>query len=296
MRQFDSVIIGHTSEDFNIDCEGNTIQCIGGAVIYSSAAAAALGHNVLAVTRMNPFDIQRLNSFTIPRQDVYIIPSVSSTSIRNHYHTPDKERRTCTCLERGTPFTSDDLPADADAQIYHFAGLIYGDFDGEMIKRAAERGLVAVDVQACLRHADTEHGGNMYFEDWSEKHEFLPYIHFLKTDAAEAQILTGLEDREQAARLLYQWGAKEVFITHNTEVLAFDGTAVYTCPIRARNLSGRTGRGDTAFAAYINERLNHSVEDALLTATATVSLKMETPGPLKSTRAQIEQYIKDMYC
>ena len=48
-------------------------------------------------------------------------------------------------------------------------------------------------------------------------------------------------------------------------------------------------------AAYINERLSHSVPEALLTATATVSLKMETPGPLKGNRADIEKYIDEFY-
>ena len=84
-------------------------------------------------------------------------------------------------------------------------------------------------------------------------------------------------------------------ITHNTEVLAYDGETIYTCPIRARNLSGRTGRGDTTFASYINERLNHSVKEALLTATATVSLKMEKPGAITATRDEIEAYIREMY-
>ena len=68
-------------------------------------------------------------------------------------------------------------------------------------------------------------------------------------------------------------------ISHNTELLVYDGEKIYTCPIKARNLSGRTGRGDTAFAGYINERQHASVEEALLWATALVSLKMETPGP-----------------
>ena len=64
---------------------------------------------------------------------------------------------------------------------------------------------------------------------------------------------------------------------------------------RARNLSGRTGRGDTTFAAYVNERLNNSIEKALLYATATVSLKMETPGPIKANRKDIEEYIEKIY-
>ena len=124
---------------------------------------------------------------------------------------------------------------------------------------------------------------------------FLPYIDFLKTDAAEAEILTGLTDRKEAAKLLFEWGAKEIMITHNTEVLAYDGKDFCTCPIKSRNLSGRTGRGDTTFAAYINERLHNDVASSLLTATATVSLKMETPGALKATRADIENYINEFY-
>lgn len=84
-------------------------------------------------------------------------------------------------------------------------------------------------------------------------------------------------------------------ITHNTEVLVYDGKEIHTCPIKARNLSGRTGRGDTTFAAYINERLNYPIEKALLNATATVSLKMETPGPIKSSRKDIEEYISKFY-
>ena len=68
-----------------------------------------------------------------------------------------------------------------------------------------------------------------------------------------------------------------------------------TCPIKARNLSGRTGRGDTTFAGYINERLTKDIPTALQTATALVSLKMETPGPFTGTRQDVEDYIKLMY-
>ena len=135
----------------------------------------------------------------------------------------------------------------------------------------------------------------MYFEDWACKKEMLPYVTFLKTDAAEAEILTGTSDRVEAAKILHSWGAKEILITHNTEVLAYDGENVYTCPIKSRNLSGRTGRGDTTFAAYINERLNNDIPTSLLYATATVSLKMETPGAFKGTREDVDKYIEDFY-
>ena len=47
--------------------------------------------------------------------------------------------------------------------------------------------------------------------------------------------------------MLYDWGAKEILISHNSEMLVYDGSDYYTCPVKARNLSGRTGRGDTTF-------------------------------------------------
>ena len=106
---------------------------------------------------------------------------------------------------------------------------------------------------------------------------------------------TGLTDRAEAAKLLYSWGAKEVLITHNTEVLVYDGKEIYTCPIKARSLVGRTGRGDTTFAAYITERQRAGVAEALLYCSALVSLKMESPGPFQGTREDVLQYIKDFY-
>ena len=162
-----------------------------------------------------------------------------------------------------------------------------------MIPCAVSRGaMVAVDVQTMLRWAEN---GGMVYHDWAAKREMLPYIRFLKTDAAEAEILTGTDDRVAAAKMLYDWGAKEILITHNSEVLVYDGKDIYTCPIKARNLSGRTGRGDTTFASYINERLTQDIPTALKTATALVSLKMETPGPFQGTRQDVLDYIHTFY-
>ncbi|MCK4240436.1 MAG: ribokinase, partial [Candidatus Atribacteria bacterium] len=84
-------------------------------------------------------------------------------------------------------------------------------------------------------------------------------------------------------------------ITHNKEVLIYNGKKYYTCPLKPKNLSGRTGRGDTCFSAYITERLDKDIEDALLFAAALVSLKMERPGPFKGTRDEVEDYIKKYY-
>lgn len=68
-----------------------------------------------------------------------------------------------------------------------------------------------------------------------------------------------------------------------------------TCPIRARNLSGRTGRGDTAFAGYITERQRSGIAESLRYSTALVSLKMEPPGPFRGSRQDVINYMNDMY-
>ncbi len=291
--KYDSVIIGHMTIDKNTDFLGNVDILEGGAVLYSSAAAKALGHNVLAVTKVADADKSRLNAFVLEKDNIVAVPSQHTCLMENTYYTEDRERRLSVCAQKGDPFRVSDIP-DVDAEIYHFAGLINGDFDKETLMACSKRGKVAVDIQSFLRNV-REPDGTMYFEDWSDKKEMLPYIDFLKTDAAEAEILTGHKDRYEAARRLSEWGAREVIITHNTEVIVCDGTDIYACPIKARNLSGRTGRGDTTFAAYLTERIYNDIPYSLLVATATVSLKMETVGVLKAGRADIEKYMQEFY-
>ena len=292
MKKFDVLVIGPVSLDHNIDCEGKERREIGGAVVASGFAAARSGNRTAVFTKLNPADARAEEIFSGSGAEVFWKPSRATCSIRNQYFTPDKEKRACTSLGVCDPFTFQELP-DVSAAIYHFAGLVYGDFDGALFAQASEHGKVAVDVQCLLRHVEPD--GTMGFHDWAEKKEYFPCIDYLKTDAAEAEILTGLTDRREAAKRLYSWGAKEVLITHNTEVLAFDGQEIYTCPIRARNLSGRTGRGDTTFAGYITERQRAGVAEALRYCTALVSMKMETPGPFRGTRQDVLDYIRAFY-
>jgi len=289
---FDTFIIGQPSLDINTDYDGTTISAFGGAVVYSGYAAGALGHPtaVLPKADLAKTDVQALFA-DAKNVSVFPVASTHGTSISNVYHTADRERRTCKAISSIDPYRVEEIP-DIDANIYHLAGLVHGDIGEEIIAFAAKKAKVAVDVQCLLRWVED---GNMVFHDWAKKKEYLPLIDYLKTDAAEAEILTGLTDRPAAAQQLFDWGAKEVMITHNTEVLVYDGKTFYTQPIKSRNLSGRTGRGDTTFAGYLNERISGDIPTALLWATALVSLKMETPGPFKGTRADVEEYIRMFY-
>ncbi len=292
MKSYDVLVIGPVSLDHNIDYMGNERKELGGAVVASGFAAAKSGNRTALFTKLNPADADVEKRFENSGADLYWKPSAATCSIRNQYFTADKEKRACTSMGVCDPFKFEELP-DIETEIYHFAGLVYGDFDGELFKEAAKHGKVAVDVQCLLRHVEADR--TMAFHDWDKKMEYLPYIDYLKTDAAEAEILTGLTDRAEAAKLLYSWGAREIMITHNTEVLIYDGKQIYTCPIKARNLSGRTGRGDTTFAGYITERRRADIPEALLYCTALVSLKMETPGPFMGTREDVLAYIREFY-
>lgn len=291
-KKYDVMVIGPISLDHNIDYQGNKRKEVGGAVVASGFAAAGSGVKTAIFCKLNPADVNLEERFQGVDADLYWACSGYTCSIQNQYFTADKERRQCTSLGVCDPFRFEEFPK-VDADVYHFAGLVYGDFDGQLLEQAAKKGKVALDVQCMLRHVEKD--GTMGFHDWKDKKQYLPLIQYLKTDAAEAEILTGLTDRAAAAKLLYEWGAKEVVITHNTEVLAYDGKEIHTCPIKARNLSGRTGRGDTAFAGYIAARQTQNIQEALLYCTALVSLKMETPGPFQGTKKDVLDYMRRFY-
>jgi len=290
--KFDTMIVGQVCLDTNTDYDGRTEHRFGGAVLYSGHAANSIGHKVAVVPKgnRNVTDAEEaLGGYGIT---IFAVPSKESTLMENVYFTPDRERRRSRCLAVIDPYKPEDIP-DVETDVYHLAGLCYGDIGPDIIMECARRGDVAMDIQCMLRHVEPDQ--TLKLHDWPEKKEYLKYIRYLKTDAAEAEVLTGLTDREEAAKLMYSWGAKEIVITHNTEVIAYDGNRIYRAPLKPRNLTGRTGRGDTTFAGYITERKMASIQDALTFSAALVSLKMETPGPFMGTRDDVLKYIKDFY-
>lgn len=290
--QFDIMFIGPATRDINIDYTGQTVREIGGAVYFCTYAARAAGANAFAAVKISPEDHDILDAFELPAGQAALLPAAHTTLMRNTYFTADRERRKAECLAQSGPIELSEIPA-ADCRLYHLAGLLYGDFPASLITGLHERGMVSADIQGFLRHNED---GQMNFHDWDAKKEFLPYFDFLKTDAAEAEILTGTDDRRRAAQMLYDWGAKEILISHNQEMLVFDGSAFHTCPVKSRNLSGRTGRGDTVFGAYLAQRVRGiPVSEALQFATAAVSLKMEAPGPLRASMQDIQAYLAEFY-
>lgn len=292
MAKYEIMIVGQPSLDINTDYDGRVEKMVGGAVIASGYAAVASGAKVAVLPKCNTTVVDPLQSFAKCKGvTVFPVESKDCTSISNTYLTADRERRICKAISHIDPYKPEDLPK-ATAEIYHLAGLMVGDINEDMIDACGKLGQVAVDVQCLLRR---DEGGEMLFKDWEKKLEYLPKIRFLKTDAAEAEILTGMSDRYAAAKQLYAWGAQEIMITHNTEVIVYDGKQFYAEPLKPRSLIGRTGRGDTTFAGYLAKRLHEDIPSALLYAAALVSLKMETPGPFMGTEADVRAYIDEFY-
>lgn len=277
-NSYDIVMVGHISKDIMV-YEGEEEHLTGGAVVYSAASAVRSGARVLVVTKAKPEDDSELAVIRESGADVELLRSKGTTSIRNEYLSADRERRIATVVSRADPFTREEIES-RDGGILDLAGLIAGELPIEEIPALAEKFTIAIDAQGVLRH-DVD--GTLEFRKWDDKERYLPYITYLKTDAAEAQILTGIEDREQSARILSDMGAREVMVTHGSEVILVSGGRTHRQPLTPQNLSGRTGRGDTCFAAYLAWRLHHGVEESLEYAAALVSMKLESPGVFRGT-------------
>ena len=85
---YSSLISGHITLDRNIDHLDNEVKIPGGAVVYSSASAYALGHNVGVLTKIAKKDDELLGAFTLPKENIIVLDSKDTTYMYNKYFTP----------------------------------------------------------------------------------------------------------------------------------------------------------------------------------------------------------------
>jgi sugar/nucleoside kinase (ribokinase family) len=217
---YDTFIVGQISKDINVSYDGTTVHENGGAVLYAGYMAGSLGHKTAVLPKGNTKILDPAMAFKdAVNVDVYALESPSYTSIKNVYHTPDKEQRTSTAISRIETYIPEQIPM-LDAKVYYIAGLMRGDLSDDIIDFLYGKTRIAFDVQGVLRCAGDD--GLMAFHDWPQKLTYLPKIDFLKTDAREAKVMTGTDDREVSAKMFYEWGAKEIMITHHTEVIIYE--------------------------------------------------------------------------
>jgi len=117
----------------------------------------------------------------------------------------------------------------------------------------------------------------------------------VKLDIIEAKACTGTDDLEEAAKIFASWGCPEIVITRSDGVLARVDGVTYFEKFSNNSVIGRTGRGDTTFAAYQSWRLTHDVPTSLKFAAALVSIKMETYGPFKGTLEDVYKRLEEKH-
>lgn len=281
----DLCCIGHITLD-KIVTPKNTVHMAGGTAFYFSHAIKHFNDidyslvTALADTEMK--EVDRLRSEGI---DVSVMPSKHSVYFENIYG-ENQDNRTQRVLAKADPFTIDYLK-DIQARIIHLGSLLADDFSLDVVRFMAEKGFVSADSQGYLREVRDK---KVYAVDWTEKEEALKYIHFLKANEHEMEILTGHDDVAGAARIMYDWGVKEVLITLGSlGSVIYDGETFHKIPAyKPREIVDATGCGDTYMTGYLYQRAKGaSIEEAGRFAAAMSTLKIEASGPFSGTKEEV---------
>jgi sugar/nucleoside kinase (ribokinase family) len=149
--------------------------------------------------------------------------------------------------------------------------------------------LLAADVQGFVRVV--REGRMVYEAAWPEQEAILSHLDVLKTDAVEAEALTGTADMRAAAQMLAAQGPREIVLTHRNGVLVYAGGEFHEAGFFPERLVGRSGRGDTCLAAYVARRLAFPPAEATRWAAAVTSLKMEAEGPFRRDIGDVEEFL-----
>jgi sugar/nucleoside kinase (ribokinase family) len=290
--RYDVVILGNYTKDTIVSSTGT--RCVdGGGFNYGAHVAAMMGLRTAAVTRLAREDIRVVDALRAAGIDAYPTFTEHSTLMRLYYPTTNPDERTLTVDHTAGSFT----PAQFDGMEGR-AFLISASTRGEVgldvvLALKKKGGRLVADAQGFVRTIGPT--GVLQLDNWPGKEEILCHIDILKTDAVEAEALTGLADKQKAARVLAGWGPKEIVLTHRDGVIVLVEGKFYEASFLPNAMVGRSGRGDTCIAAYASKRLSASPADSTIWAAAVTTLKLEAEGPIKKTLADVENLIRRKY-
>ncbi len=283
---YDIVFIGHVCFDEVIPYQGEPRIAPGSAVMCGALAAARVGKKVAVVTRMAPKDNNILESMKQNGIDVFVIPAEETTYMKVVHTSADVDEREIFQMANAGFFSLAEIPLLATRQV-HLAGITDQEFTHDFICGLKEKGYrLSVDMQSFVRQVDPI-TRCISFRDVPEKNKIVSMMDMVKLDIVEFKVLTGTDDLEQAALAFESWGCPEVLITKAEGVFAHVNGKTFFEKFSNQSVVGRTGRGDTTFAAYLARRSDHDVSESLKFAAALVSLKMESPGPFNGTLADV---------
>jgi sugar/nucleoside kinase (ribokinase family) len=277
--------IGHITLD-KVVTPKQTVHMPGGTAFYFSKAISSfddIDFSLLtAVGESEMHEVDKLRSTGI---DVSVMPSRHSVCFENIYG-ENQNNRTQRVSAKADPFTMDYLK-DIEASYILLGSLLADDFSLDVLKYLSEKSLIAIDVQGYLREVRDE---KVYAVDWKDKLEALKYIHVLKVNEHEMEVLTGFSDVKSAAQQLYDWGVKEALITLGSlGSVIYDGKTYYKIPAyKPKETIDATGCGDTYVTGYLYRRAKgDSIEESGRFAAAMATLKIERSGPFNGSKEDV---------
>ena len=294
MKNYDITFIGHMCYDEVIPFGGTPIIAPGSAVLCGAMVAARIGEKVAAVVKMSR-DEEHINQ-PMKEQgvDVFVIPAGVTTYSRVVHESENVDERKITLVRSAGLISIDDVPF-LESRCVHLAGISDSEFDMNLMVGLKNRGYsLSTDMQSFVRQI-TPVTREINFGDVKNKKEIVSLMDKVKLDIVEAKVLTGTENLEDAARIVEQWGCPEVMITHSQGVLARVKGVSYYEKFSNNSVVGRTGRGDTTFAAYLSRRLEHDAAESLKFAAALVSIKTEKYGPFSGTLEDVMARIREKH-
>ena len=294
MNSYDITFVGHMCFDEIIPFGGETKIAPGSAVLCGAMVAGRIGKKVAVVTKMSEKDMEILKPMKDMGIDIFLIPSEETTySVVIHPSENVDERRLI--LKKSAGMIKNDEMPSLETKYMHLAGISDTEFDLNLIRGLKAKGYtLSVDMQSFVRQVDPI-SKEILFKDDPVKKEIAKLMSKIKLDIVEAEVLTGTNDLEKAAMIFEEWGCPEIVITQAEGVLARVKGKTYYEKFSNRSVAGRTGRGDTTFAAYISRRMEHDVAQSLKFAAALVSIKMEKPGPFSGTLEDVLVRMKEKH-
>jgi sugar/nucleoside kinase (ribokinase family) len=286
--QTDVAFMGNYTKDTIISAAGRRVVD-GGAMNYGAHVAAKMGLSVAAITRLAREDWRVVEVLEHLGVEVHAEVTPQSTCLRLEYPSANVDERVIYVTSTAGAFTPEQI-ADVQARAFVVGASYRGEVGLEVIESLAAKGaLIAVDVQGFVR---VIRNGRLVGEAWPEKEAVLALVDILKTDAVEAEMLTGQSDIRLAAQMLAELGPGEIVLTHRDGLLVCAKGQFYEAGFFPVELVGRSGRGDTCLSAYTCRRLAASPGEATVWAAAVTSLKMEAEGPFRREIGEVEEWIR----
>lgn len=281
-------VVGYVTRENEVWSSGERRSIVGGAAYFVSYALASLGARPRLVTRTGSEVLDVIDE--LKSMGIEVINLGNKTMMCNLIYKTLSERE-IEVTSTPQPFTPSDIEYCGYSDIIYLGPQTATDMSMEVIMYANRlSNIVILDVQGYTRRLI---GKRIEYVDWEWKYGVAPYIHGLKVDHREGKILTGYLEPLSILRKLSETGFKEVLLTTDSGIHLYTNGLELYAPYRIEKIVGRTGRGDTAVAAYIYSKIAKLTPyEAVKFIAAATSIKLSMQGPLRASADDVWKLVK----